>query len=190
MGASRAAPAAHLKVLEDLIEDFHERLGPEGDLEAGYIDWMRRAPSLATAVDRAVRSRKPDGKMHNHQSRIPLRVLLSYGDRLIREFEGQPPWDFHELLSRCTHRAVRGIGPVTAYDVTCRLAAWYDLEPDRVYLHAGVKAGAEALGIQTRGKEWLTMDEFPKAMQGLTPDETEDFLCVYRTLFPNLERTW
>ena len=185
MGASRAEPAKNIKTLDGLVVDFRERLGPEGPLEAGYMDWMRESKTWREAVFRAVRSTKPDGKMHNHQSRVPMVILLEYGKVLLRS-RARYCRSFHQLLRVCERSAIKGIGPVTAYDVATRLAAYLRLEPDRVYLHAGVKEGAEALGVKTRGKEFIFVEELPEPLHDLTADEAEDFICVYRTLFPGI----
>ena len=42
---------------------------------------------------------------------------------------------------------IRGIGVLTVYDVATRIAAHLDLEPARVYVHAGTAEGARALGL-------------------------------------------
>jgi len=186
MSKSRAKPAEFAQTLVELVRDFRARLGPEGPLEDGYLDWMRHSPGLDAAIDRAVRSRKPSGKMHNHQSRVPLKTLLTFGRRLKASWV--PRESFHDLLTYCQRVAQPGIGPVTQYDVAQRLGAYLGLEPEYVYLHAGVKQGAQALGIMTKGKEYLTKSELPLAMRALTADECEDFLCVYRALFPKIRQ--
>jgi hypothetical protein len=186
MSKTRAEPAKDARNLVELVRDFRKRLGPEGPLEDGYLAWMRQSPDLDTAIDRAVRSRKPTGKMHNHQSRVPLTYLLTFGRRL------KASWvhceSFHDLLLYCQRVAQVGIGPVTQYDVAQRIGAFLGLEPEYVYLHAGVKQGAEALGISTKGKGHLTKSELPLALRPLTADECEDFLCVYRALFPKIKQ--
>lgn len=150
---------------------------------------MRSAPDFATAVDRAVRSRKPDGKMHNHQSKIPLRILLDFGNRIIDcESEGRalPTWEtFHDLWLDLDRIKPWGIGPLAVYDIAERLGRYLRLDPQRVYLHAGPTLGARALGIDVRGKTYLEMHELPAPMQVLTADEAEDFLCVFH---PYLDR--
>jgi hypothetical protein len=51
------------------------------------------------------------------------------------------------------------------------------LEPDRIYLHAGTREGARALGL---GGTALSKSELPKAFHRLSPGEIEDCLCIYK----------
>ena len=53
------------------------------------------------------------------------------------------------------------------------------LAPERVYLHAGTREGARALGLG-RGRDALDLDELPGEFGSLTPAEAEDCLCIYK----------
>lgn len=167
----------------EFLSYFARELGPLSAYEAGYVDWLRAAPDFPTAVDRAVRSRKPDGKMHNHQSKIPLPILLDFGQKILDARASLPPgqsWpDFHALWLHLDRIKPWGIGPLAVYDIAERLGRFLRLEPTRVYLHAGPTLGAKALGIDVRGKEWLEMSELPEPMRVLKADEAEDFLCCF-----------
>ncbi|MEO0269567.1 MAG: hypothetical protein ABIN73_07505 [candidate division WOR-3 bacterium] len=55
--------------------------------------------------------------------------------------------------------------------------------PDKVYLHAGTKEGAKNLGLNTKGKKALQINELPKELKDLSPIEIEDILCIYRDKF-------
>jgi hypothetical protein len=129
-----------------------------------------------------VRSRFPDGKMHNHQTRVRLTALLDFGERInmerpiIERFT-----DFHQLWLYLDSIKPWGIGPLTVYDVAERLGRYLRLAPSRVYLHAGPTLGAKALGIPVQNKEWLEMAELPEPMRVLSADEAEDFLCVFNS---------
>ena len=52
-----------------------------------------------------------------------------------------------------------GIGSLTVYDTATRIGAFLKLEPDRVYLHAGTRDGARALGFDQRDS--LSASELP-----------------------------
>jgi hypothetical protein len=49
-----------------------------------------------------------------------------------------------------------------------------NLFPDKVYLHAGTRLGARALGLRTAAT--LKMSELPKEFRALKPHEIEDVL--------------
>jgi hypothetical protein len=75
-------------------------------------------------------------------------------------------------------RPIRGIGLLTIYDTTHRIGAYLKLSPEQVYLHAGVRVGAKALGLG----DWqskLPMSVFPPAFQRLRPEQVEDCLCLH-----------
>jgi hypothetical protein len=68
---------------------------------------------------------------------------------------------------------------LAVYDTATRVGAFLRLQPKRVYLHAGTRQGARALGFRKR--ESLSARELPKALRRLSPDEIEDCLCIYKS---------
>jgi len=86
--------------------------------------------------------------------------------------------ELHELVAREIGTIV-GIGALTVYDVATRIGAFLELEPERVYLHAGTAAGAKALGLDHR-RVSFDPAELPKEFRRLRPYEIEDCLCLYR----------
>ncbi|MBI4192845.1 MAG: hypothetical protein HY525_20220 [Betaproteobacteria bacterium] len=75
-------------------------------------------------------------------------------------------------------RSVRGIGELYVYDTALRLGAHLRLLPRQVYLHAGTRRGARALGLDHRAKS-LAPTKLPAALRCLRPYEMEDVLCIY-----------
>jgi len=171
----------------ELIADFREHLGPEAAREHGYMQWMRDSASLTVAIDRAARATYPNGKRHNHQSRV--RVLEEWRLRLRARQRWFDRCDtFDQLHDLCHMLRIPGIGPVTVYDTAQRIGEYLGVQPTRVYLHAGVKLGADALGLETKGREHLEMQELPRPLQSLTANEVEDFLCVYHEVLPRFRK--
>jgi hypothetical protein len=87
--------------------------------------------------------------------------------------------DLYEKVARAL-RPIRGIGLLTIYDTAHRIGAYLKLSPEQVYLHAGVRVGAKALGLG----DWqakLPMSAFPPAFQRLRPEQVEDCLCIYKS---------
>jgi hypothetical protein len=70
---------------------------------------------------------------------------------------------------------IPGIGDLTVYDTAIRIAAHRGLSPRRVYLHAGTRDGARALGVP-RDRAWV----MPRELRRLRPMEIEDCLCIYK----------
>lgn len=71
---------------------------------------------------------------------------------------------------------VKGLGVTTAYDVARRLVAWLNMQPTRVYLHAGAAEGAKKLGIED---DTVSLNDFPIEIQELGATHAENFLCIY-----------
>jgi len=74
---------------------------------------------------------------------------------------------------------VYGIGEVSVYDTALHIGAYHEWEPNEIYLHAGTREGAKALGFDGR-RRTIRPDELPEAFQRLKPREIEDCLCIYK----------
>ena len=74
---------------------------------------------------------------------------------------------------------IPGIGPLTIYDTACRIGAYLAVEPSKIYLHAGTRSGASALGLDSDNST-LSITDLPKAFQCLKASEIEDCLCIYK----------
>jgi hypothetical protein len=136
--------------------------------------------SASAAIRRAALCETKDGKRHPHQRRIPCRLLEHVETKLqaIRKKLSNAA-DFAAL-----HRLVddeiggiKGIGELTVYDISHRIGAYYRKAPERVHLHAGVKVGARALGIEGDSFDPKIL---PKPFSRLAPSEIEDCLCIYK----------
>jgi hypothetical protein len=166
--------------IPEMLAYFGEHFGPLGPMEAGYAAWLAESPSFEVAVDRAVRSIKPNGKMHPHQTKVRLASRLQFGERIVME----APLilrmtTFHDVWQKLDEIKPWGIAEMTVYDVAERIGRFLKLAPDRVYLHAGVRMGAKALGIPVAKKHWLMPEELPEPLRTLPMDAAEDFLCCF-----------
>jgi hypothetical protein len=83
------------------------------------------------------------------------------------------------VLAERTAKGIGGIGELTIYDTAHRIGAYLRLAPENVYLHAGTRQGAKALGFKG---SWASIPrrEFPKALSRLRANEIEDCLCIYK----------
>jgi len=139
------------------------------------------------ALVMAVRSIRPNGKMHNHQAKVS-RSLPDLEERLVMSLNSLVKAErFGQLYAMIELRSGHGIGPMTIYDVAVRFGAWLGVRPDAIYIHAGTKAGLKALGLSTKGS-FMTypMELLPAILRNKDPDEVEDFLCTYRLAFERL----
>ena len=151
------------------------------------LDFYSGLESLETAIDYAAMARRADGTKHPHQYRLKQPDLRAVRDNLLENRAqlkaSQSFADIFHLVRSC---AGRGFGPLAIYDTALRLGAYLDRLPDYVYLHAGTRTGAKALGLKV-DREYLAMDELPQPIQVLQPYEAEDFLCIYKGQLKNPE---
>ncbi len=66
------------------------------------------------------------------------------------------------------------------YDTAIRIGARFDLEPVKVYVHAGTRDGVRALGLDG-GQSVIEMHELPEPIRRLSGREAEDLLCRYKS---------
>lgn len=145
---------------------------------------FRRSESIETAVDLAAGCNNEHGKRHPHQRRIPARSLRRMQQRLASvDLLASSSFDeIHDLVEDATDD-VRMIGRLTVYDVATRIGAYLDLPPKCIYLHAGTRTGAQALGLDVK-RRTLERSELPREFRRLTPAECEDVLCIYKDHLP------
>jgi hypothetical protein len=169
--------------VEAAVSDYIERFRAPAADEQEYFNWVPRSDE--EAVSRAALALLPSGKRHPHQYRITRVALEESRCRLldclpvlqqVTIFD-----DLHEDVNALIG-PIPGIGELTVYDTALRIGAHFGLEPTRVYLHAGTRKGAEALGLDPRRKT-IEMDELPEPMRRLSAREAEDVLCMYKSDF-------
>jgi hypothetical protein len=73
---------------------------------------------------------------------------------------------------------VPGIGELYIYDTSLRIGAKLNLYPKKVYLHAGTRRGARALGLKADTS--LNVPDLPSEFRCLLPYEIEDVLCIFK----------
>lgn len=201
---AKAPPREPLTSLAAIRRDWNWRFveGDDGKRRDLVIHHCKIASSFPEAVDRACRSRNPAGKMYNHQSKIPLPILLEFRDLILEQsvvLFGMGPGNFDIVHALLWDIRPWGIGPVTTYDVSVRIGAYLGQIPSSVYLHAGVREGWNALlrGLRDidmgsveswRAEPLIIRGNLPEELRDMPADEVEDFLCCYRSLFPYIEK--
>ena len=153
---------------------------------------MSTCKDMCDAIKKATRSRF-DARKHPHQKRIPNDVLENFLleiKRYSRKLNNLTYFhDIFELIS-CIGSQIKGIGKLTNYDVSLRIAFYLyhkteveSVLPTKVYLHSGALVGAKRILNKIPQSKIVEVNAFPKAIQKLKPYEIEDFLCVYKDKF-------
>jgi len=137
-------------------------------------------PSLSHAVEVAAMSKTSGGKRQSHQRRLPAATLRRAHAELDQcNLGGCHSFDQLFQVVSDTIGGIHGIGALTIYDIACRIGAYLKLKPTRIYLHAGTREGAHAMGLG-HGVDTLEIDELPLAFRRLAASEIEDCLCIYK----------
>ena len=167
--------AAGLQSLEAIVRAYCR--DDRAAAEDKRAHWARHS-SLNAAVRAAALSTVPSGKRHPHQRRIPGDALRSAAEAL--NCPAIPACSSFDELHRTVHDRIAGIhriGELAVYDIACRIGAFLGLSPDHVYLHAGTRKGAQALGLQGAT---VHKNDLPPEFRKLSPAEVEDCLCIYK----------
>ncbi|MFO1477610.1 MAG: hypothetical protein U1F98_13285 [Verrucomicrobiota bacterium] len=173
-GKSAGEPSS----LEGIVEAY---LRDHADAEARYLRFYRVQKSLPAAISKAALAQLPNGARFSHQRRIPAGVLAQTREAMLKlDYRGIT--SFAALYDKVAAalRPIRGIGLLTIYDTVHRLGAYLELSPEQVYLHAGVRTGAKALGLAD-WRDKLPLSAFPMPFQRLRPEQVEDCLCLYKS---------
>lgn len=153
------------------------------------FDFYKSLSSLDEAIEKASQCiYSKDNKKHPHQYRLRNNSTPSTLDEVKKslsemetktKLESMSTFDelFHFLEDKIGK--IDGIGPLMIYDTALRLGAKLGLKPEKVYLHAGTRSGAKALGLDCKNKI-IEIEKFPEPIQQLEPYEIEDFLCIYK----------
>jgi hypothetical protein len=146
------------------------------------LEYFKRLASMREVLNQAGLARGPGGKKFRHQFRIPNRVLQRSADALVVKAAAIQRCRSFDDLIRMVQQVIgqlKGIGKLTVYDTAVRIGGFLGCGPDKVFLHAGTKDGAESLGFDGT-RPFLIPEELPKAFRQLSPREIEDCLCIYK----------
>lgn len=146
------------------------------------LDWFRRQPALREAIRLAALAVNSRGKRYAHQRRLRREVLERARDVLLRNEKAIAGCvDFDELYALLDRVLcpIKGLGELYVYDTALRIGARLGHLPQRVYLHAGTRLGARALGLDISAGT-LETSQLPAWLHVLPAHEVEDVLCIFK----------
>jgi hypothetical protein len=165
--------------LQEIVDDYRARFRADAKAE---LDSFRDEKTLEAAVQRACLTIDSEGRRESHHFRRQSVHLQAGAARLIAHLdEIRAVTNFaklHALCERLLGLSLQGLGPLYVYDTALNISAKLGHMPKAVYLHAGTRGGAAALGLQ--GDRTLLMSELPSELRALEPYEVEDVLCIYK----------
>lgn len=159
--------------------------------------FYQSASSVEEAILRAAQSQNIDGKMNNHQKRLGESLCTDIACQLVKQsdkiIEAQKNGfkTLHNYILEYT-QTIRRVGQLYVYDVSARLAKYFNLPIHDVYIHAGTRKGARYLELAEQNGI-IPHKELPNVIkENLSADEVENFLCICKDSFPTLqkEKVW
>ena len=102
--------------------------------------------------------------------------------------------NFDEIFQIVTECKVKGFGELSIYDTSMRIASHLNIEPDKIYLHAGARKGLEILEkkgyveLGSSKRKNIEIKNMPEPMQKLKAAESEHMLCSMKDDMKNLEQ--
>lgn len=166
--------------VRDLVRIYLKDHQPNALKEKYFFENM---PSLDLTLHHAAFAldHRDPPKRYSHQRRIrfaPMRKAYKFLLGARKELLGFTTFErLHEFLSSAFSK-IKGLGPLYTYDTALRIGFFLKLEPSLVYLHAGTRDGARAIGI--RGVRVVEVNTLPQELQVLAPHEVENFLCIFK----------
>lgn len=181
----RLPPREELTSIAALWRDYLWRYVEAGRQDPA-VPYTEAARNLNEAIFRACDSRGKDGKMFFHQGRVWEINRHQFAANLQRPkplFKISHAINFEDLFRIIDQVGIRtkGIGAVTIYDVTSRLAAYLGMEAEWLHFHAGVKEGLKALGVELPEDGKIHREDLPRFWHDKNMDLAESFFCGYRS---------
>ena len=168
--------------LNSIALDYVLNVRPKAQEE---IDWFTQQPALGQAIEYAALAINKRRKKYRRQWRLKnisleaaRQILLKSCDEILKSNDFD---DLFALIEKLC-KPIKGIGELYIYDTSLRIAARLHIMPKKVYLHAGTRAGAWALGLDINIKA-LEFSKIPLEFRNLEPHEIEDVLCIYKDYF-------
>jgi|ERR1051326_18115 hypothetical protein len=174
--------------LRELVDLYIQEARP-GELEE--LKLYKQEKSFIHALEHAALATDWQGRKYQHQWRIQSHVLQQsytalFGvQKAIRHATSFK--ELHRIIEQATSR-IHGLGELYIYDTALRIGAHLKQEPTDIYLHAGTRQGARALGYRGPGPlSLVNLRPEHKELLRLPAHQIEDFLCLFREEFGQQE---
>lgn len=162
-----------------------------------YVSWRNENPDtwinytveqtdICSAIKVAAKSENKEGIRNNHQKRLKKKAINDFIEELTKKaLEIKKAKNFNSLIQIVESCKVKGIGELACYDTANRIGCKIGVYPDKIYLHAGTKKGAEKLFGKKLSKRFIEKSELPEPFKSSELDcaELEDVLCIYKARF-------
>jgi len=136
-------------------------------------------------------------KMPDYQYRVRRKKMKEFGEILLKiENEIKTAKNFDNLLKIISSKKIDGIGKLTLYDTATRIGVYLKIYPEKIYLHAGTRIGAENLlgKNKIKGKKYIEKEfliencpeHYLSEFQNFSPAYIENILCIRKNDYKNI----
>lgn len=178
----------NLNTFDKIVNDYIQKHRKSVEKELRFYHKL----TFDQAIESAAHTKNSDCTRDIHHSRAPQHVLDETASKLMRvrnQIESCQSFDELIQIVKETIEIIKGIGPLTIYDIALRIGANLSRYPQKIYLHTGTKKGATILRVG-RGRKCIAppeLYEISRAFTKLKPYEIEDCLCIYRDCFRGIK---
>jgi hypothetical protein len=171
------------KKLQDIIS--HYKRYRAANPETWFLHCAQQN-TIEEAIYVAAVARNHEQKKNKHQWRLKNIDLEKFAVALVDKADDiKQSTSFDELLAKIELYKTHGIGTLTVYDTAERIGVFMNIFPDKIYLHAGVKVGAEKILGRKLQEKYILKEHLPRLFQqsDLHCGAIEDILCLYKDVF-------
>lgn len=150
------------------------------------IEHVLEQKDLEAAVLTAAISEDSNGKLHSHQYLVGRAKLELFASKLGgKTGEIRKAGSFDEIYNVVESIEMKGVGLLARYDIALRIGFYMKTLPTRVYLHRGVKTGAERLLKRKTNNRFIDREELIEPLRSADIEcwEIEDILCIFKGKF-------
>jgi hypothetical protein len=143
------------------------------------------------AIMIAVMSKDVNGNKHSHQWHIYNNVYVKFIQNLLRvKDKVKKAKNFDGLYDIIYSNKPSGVGELFCYDTALRIGQRLGKLPEKIYIHAGTRIGLRNLLNRTIYEKTILQEELPEPFCSchLTPAQLENFFCLYKDIFPQLNK--
>lgn len=174
--------AVSKRVMQAVIDDFNRTRAAAKRAEEAEI----RVRELDSVIRDAGQGLMVNGRREPHHYRRQQATLDECTRRLlVHEEDFRRSKDFEDVYHWVDKvlDGVTGVRDLYRYDVAMWIATKLGLPPKKyVYLHSGAAEGATHFGIP-KSRKTILPSELPEPLSGVSADDLEDMLCIYKDCF-------
>jgi hypothetical protein len=171
----------HLKA-QAALNNYRKRIKKNPDT---WLLHCKNQKSLSDAIQCSVMSENHQGKRNSHQYRLKKENLEVFAEHLKTQEERLSKAESFDIIFKLVENIGtkdEGIGEMLIYDTAERIGHYLNILPDKIYLHAGAREGAEKLLGKRIQEKFIKRDILPEPLKSceLTCTDIESLLCVYK----------